>query len=184
MATPYFETQYEDGTAIFRVHPFEGSRLFSKIILAGLLLFAASFVMPMFVVSPVASTLVTIAIGGCIYRFGSRSNKNVTGPSPRPASQYVEIQANSRGITAKGAFYPAAEIAELRYWIPGAPQGGRSSIGFAGSGAVGLGMAAGAATIQGAFNQDRRLPLNAPLGHAVSLCEPARTARPWCWQRD
>jgi hypothetical protein len=152
MATPYFETQYEDGTAIFRVHPFEGSRLFSKIILAGLLLFAASFVMPMFVVSPVASTLVTIAIGGCIYRFRSRSNKNVTGSSPRPASQYVEIQANSRGITAKGAFYPAAEIAELRYWIPGAPRGGGSSIGFAGSGAVGLGMAAGAATIQGAFN--------------------------------
>jgi hypothetical protein len=82
MAAPYFETQYEDGTAIFRVHPFEGSRLFKKIILAGVLIFAASLVVPMFLASPVASTLATIAIGGCLYRFRGTTKKDVSSPSP------------------------------------------------------------------------------------------------------
>jgi hypothetical protein len=156
MAAPFFETQYEDGTAIFRVHPFDGSSaLLTKIFYAALLLFVAVFVMTMFVASPFASTLITIAIGGCVYRFRNSAKKIVSDSSLRSTPQFLEIQANSEGISAKGVFYPAAEIAELRYWIPGAPQGGGSSVGFAGTGAVGLGMAAGAAAMQGAFNAGR-----------------------------
>jgi hypothetical protein len=103
-----------------------------------------------------------VTVGIVIYYFGRRLKSPVLAMPSGPET--LELKVDRKGIAVGSDFYPLADIAELSYQAPGVPAQS-STVAFAGSGAVGLGVAFGAAATQSAMN----------VGHVIAAERASRS---------